>query len=168
MGIPLDEFFLYKNQLMEDMLTDEEIVKLINEDIPVERAYELMYTQVFPCEYVPKTIQDGKTYICCDVDIQKALSKTYLSPTVFIWVFTHRSQLFLPDGGGVRPDKICSKICEKINGSMEYGLGQLDLYSVKRFAPMTDYQGKLMTFYATDFNRFYEPNKRVPTNRKEI
>ena len=29
----LDEFFNYKNQLMEDLLTDETIVKLINENI---------------------------------------------------------------------------------------------------------------------------------------
>lgn len=162
----LEEFFDYKNQLMEDLLTNETIVKLVNEQITLDKAAELAYCNVFPCEYVPETVQDGKTFICFDVDIQEVVNKTYLLPTLYVWVFTHRSRLRLPEGGGVRTDKICSEICRTINGSRKYGLGELNLYSVKRFAPMTDYQGKVMTFYAKDFNRFYDPNKYTPSNRK--
>ena len=125
----------------------------------------LAYTQVFPCEYVPDTVQEGKTYICFDVDVQRAVDKTFLSPTLFVWVFTHRSKLRLPEGG-VRTDKLCSEICKAINGSRKYGLGELNLYSVKRFAPMTDFQGKVLTFYAKDFNRVYDGKKYTPENRK--
>lgn len=164
----LDEFYDYKNQLMEDILTTESIVKLLNDDISIEDAPDkIRYTQVFPCEYVPKTIEDSKTYICFDVDIQKAINKTYLYPTLYVWVFAHRSKLILPNGEGVRTDKLCSEIAKKINGSMEYGLGELDLDSVKRFAPMTDYQGKVMTFKAVDFNHVYNPHKYIPGNRKK-
>lgn len=162
----LQEFFDYKNQLMEDLLTNESIVRLIDDDIPMEEAGDLAYENVFPFEYVPKTVQEGKTYICFDVDIQKSVNKTYLLPTLYIWIFSHRSKLRLPNGGGVRTDKICFEICEAINGSRKYGLGELDLYSVKRFAPMTDYQGKVLTFYAKDFNRTYDPKKATPANRK--
>ena len=133
----LQEFFDYKNQLMKDLLTTKEIVRLINEDVSFENAERLAYTQVFPCEYVPDTAQEGKTYICFDVDIQESLSKTYLLPTIYIWVFTHRSKLRLPEGG-VRTDALCSEIAKTINGSRLYGLGELNLESVKRFAPMTD------------------------------
>lgn len=162
----LQEFFDYKNQLMEDLLTNESIVRLIDDDIPMEEAGDLAYENVFPCEYVPKTVQEGKTYICFDVDIQKSVNKTYLLPTLYIWIFSHRSKLRLPNGGGVRTDKMCSEICKAINGSRKYGLGELDLYSIKRFAPMTDYQGKVLTFYAKDFNRTYDPKKATPANRK--
>ena len=48
----------------------------------------------------------------------------------------------------------------------DVGLGELDLYSVKRFAPITDYQGKIMTFQAKDFNRPSPTGQPVPTNRK--
>lgn len=161
----LDEFFDYKNQLMEDLLTDESIVALINEETPLNKAPTLRYTQVFPYEYVPETVEVGKTFICFDVDIQKPLGKTYLLPTIYVWVFTHKSKLRLPEGG-VRTDKLCSKIAGAINGSRNYGLGELDLNSVKRFAPMTDFQGKLMTFYAKDFNRPFNPHKHTPANRK--
>lgn len=162
----LQDFFDYKNQLMKDLLTHESIVSLIK-DIDMKDADSLAYTQVFPCEYVPETVQDGETYVCFDVDIQNVSNKTFLTPVLYIWVFTHRSKLRLPEGG-VRTDKLCAEICEVVNGSRYYGLGELNLYSVKRFAPMTDYQGKLMTFYAKEFNRQFNGAKSTPTNRKDI
>lgn len=161
----LDEFFDYKNKLMEDLLTNENIVHLLDSNVDLDKATELAYKLVFPCEYVPDTIEHGETYICFDVDVQKSVNKTYLLPTLHVWVFTHRSLLRLPEGG-VRTDKLCSEICKTINGSRGYGLGELNLYSVKRFAVMTDYQGKCMTFHAVDFNKQFDPNKRTPSNRK--
>lgn len=162
----LEEFFDYKNQLMGDLLTNENIVSLIDENIKIEDAESLAYTHVFPCEYVPETVEHGDTFICFDVDIQSVVGKTYLTPVLYVWVFTHKSKLRLPNGGGVRTDKMCVEICKEINGSREYGLGELNLGGVKRFAPMTDFQGKVMTFYAKDFNRKYDPTKHVPSNRK--
>ena len=161
----LNDFFDYKNKLMEDLVTNESIVSLIKDGIDVEKAASLIYTQIFPYEYVPETVQTGGTYICFDVDIQNVSNKTFLTPVLYVWVFAHRSNLRLPEGG-VRTDKLCSEICEAINGSRYYGLGELNLYSVKRFAPMTDYQGKLMTFYAKEFNRQFNGAKSTPVNRK--
>lgn len=161
----LQDFFDYKNRLMEDLLTNKKIVSLLNDQISFDQAEELAYTQVFPLEYIPDTVQDGATYICFDVDITQSSGKTFYSPTLYIWVFAHKDQLRLPEGG-VRTDKLCSEICKSINGSLNYGLGELTLYSVKRFAPMTDYNGKLMTFYAKDFSRQYDGTKSIPANRK--
>ena len=161
----LQELFDYKNKLMEDLLTNEKIVKLINDDIAFEDAASLAYTQVFPCEYVPETAQEGKTYVCFDVDISETVNKTYLLPKIYIWVFAHRSRLRLPEGG-VRTDALCAEIANTINGSRMYGLGELNLYSVRRFAPMTDYQGKVMCYDTCDINRLYENKKPVPTNRR--
>jgi len=163
----LEEFFRYKNQLMDDLLTNEEIVRLLSNDYAtLEEPEQLVYRQVFPYEYIPETIEHGQTFICCDVDIQKAMNKTFLQPALYIWVFAHKSKLRLPNGSGVRVDKLCSEIAKAINGSRNYGLGELDLYSVKRFAPISDYQGKILTFYATEFNRLSPTGKPVPSNRR--
>ena len=164
----LQEFFDYKNQLMEDLLTTPEIVKLIRDDCePMEHPEELAYVKVFPHEYVPETIEHGATYICFDVDIQRSMNKTFLLPTLQVWLFTHKSKLRLPEGG-LRTDALASAIAEKINGSRFYGLGELDLYSVKRFAPISDYHGKVLTFYATEFNRTSPTKKPIPNNRKTV
>lgn len=161
----LDELFDYKNQLIGDLLTREDIVKLIREDLTTETAEELVYTQVFPYEYIPQTVQEGHTFICCDVDIDTVFSQTYLSATLYIWVFTHRSRLKLPEGG-VRTDKLASCIADAINGSFNYGLGRLKLHAVKRFAPMDDFQGKVMIFRTGDFNNLSPIGKKPPANRK--
>lgn len=162
----LAEFFDYKNQLMEDLLTTPSIVRLIDENVSMEDAYSLAYKNVFPYEYIPETVEHGETYICFEVDVSKVANKTYYMPLLYIWIFTHKSLMRLPNGEGVRTDRLCEEICKKINGSREYGLGELDFTSAKRFSPMTDYNGKLMTFTATDFNRQYDGKKHTPTNRK--
>ena len=161
----LSEFFDYKNKLMEDLLTNDEIVKLLDDIAELSDVYTLAYSQVFPYEYIPETVEEAKTFICFDVDIQESISKTFLLPTLYIWVFSHKSKLRLPEGG-VRTDKLASEIAKEINGSRFYGLGELNLYSVKRFAPVTDYQGKVMTFHAKEFNRASPNTRPVPTNRK--
>lgn len=161
----LQDFFDYKNQLMKDLLTSEEIVKLIDKDIPFERAEELAYKNVFPMEYIPDTTNHGVTYICFDVDIMETYNSTFLAPVIYIWVFTHRTNLRLPEGG-VLTDKLCSEICKVINGSRMYGMGELNLSSVKRFAPQTDFQGKCMTFEAIEVNRYHTPVREIPASRK--
>ena len=163
----LEEFFDYKNQLVADLLTNDKIVRLLTDDCTyINNPENLVYNQVFPYEYIPETIEHGQTFICCDVDIQKSVNKTFLLPVLYVWVFTHKSKLRLPEGG-VRTDKLASEISKTINGSRYYGLGELHLYSAKRFAPITDYQGKVLTFQATEFNRFTPTGKPVPANRKQ-
>ena len=163
----LEEFFDYKNQLMNDLLTNEGILRLLSDDAEtVSEPETLMYQQVFPYEYIPDTVEHGQTFICCDVDIRRAMNKTYLLPVLYVWEFTHKSKLRLPDGGGVRTDKLASEIAKTINGSRFYGLGELELNNVQRFAPITDYQGKVMTFQAVDFNRLHPTGMPAPNNRK--
>lgn len=162
----LDEFYDYKNKFVEDIVTNEVIVGLLDGEFTEDGCKKLVYSQVFPYEYIPDTVEEATTFICCDVDVLEVMNKTFLKPTIYVWVFTHKSKLRLPEGG-VRTDKICSEIAKAINGSRYYGLGELELYSVRRFAPMTDYQGKVMTFHAKDFNRQYEHNKSTPSNRKK-
>lgn len=161
----LSEFFDYKNKLMEDLLTNPEVVKLLDDSVEMRNASSLAYTHVFPYEYIPDTVEHAKTFICFDVDVQESINKTFLLPTLYIWVFSHKSKLRLPEGG-VQTDKLVSEIAKAINGSRFYGLGELDLYSVRRFAPVTDYQGKVMTFHAKEFNRTSPNTKPIPSNRK--
>lgn len=163
----LEDFYDYKNQFMNDMLTNEEIVRLLTDDKSIiEEPGKMMYSQLFPYEYVPETMERGQTFICCDVDVQRAVNKTFLEPTLYVWVFTHKSKLRLPNGEGVRTDRLASEIAKAINGSRMYGIGTLDFYSSKRFAPINDYQGKVLTFHANEYNRLSPSGKPIPSNRK--
>lgn len=161
----LEELFDYKNRMMEDLMTNDTIVKLINENVSLEDAGSLIYKQVFPYEYIPDTVEEGHTFICVDVDLLSADNKTFYNPVIYIWEFTHKSKLRLPEGG-VRTDKLASEIAREINGSRYYGLGELSLYSMKRFAPIVDFQGKALVFHAKDFNRPFDGKRPTPANRK--
>ena len=163
----LDEFFDYKNQLMEDLLTNERILLLLDDSYEaLPNPKDLVYRQVFPYEYIPDVVEHGQTFICCEVDIKEAQGKTFLHPVIYIWVFTHKSKVRLPDGKGVRTDRLSAEIFNAINGSRLYGLGELNLDSAKRFSPITDYQGRILTFYTRDFNRLSPGAFPVPANRK--
>lgn len=161
----LDELFHYKNQLLEDMLTDEEIVHLINDDVDLEHAGSLVWDQVMPVEFYPDTVELGRVYVCCDVDVKKVYNSTFYSPVLHIWVFVHKDLLRLKEGG-VRTDKLCHLIDKKINGSLFYGLGKLELQSVNRFSVVSDYTGKVLTYEARDFNKTFDPTKEIPSKRR--
>lgn len=161
----LNEFFDYKNKLMETLCRNEGIVRLVtdSESAPVPN-YELAYTQIYPFEYIPDTVDDGRTFICFDVDIARVYDKTYYEPVLYLWVFTHKSKIHLKQGG-IRTDQLTVEINKELSGSRYFGLGELELYSVGRFSPISDYQGRVMTYTAKDFNR---PgiSKKPPVNRK--
>ena len=164
----LDEFFDYKNQFMQDILTNTEIVKLLHDDYKeVDHPEEYMYTQVFPYAHLPDTVEHGFTFICCDVDISRTYNKTYYQLELDVYIFTHKSKMRLPEGG-VRVDRISAEIARLLDGSRMYGLGELNMSSSKRFAPMADYQGRILTFTCDDFNRTTPTGKPVPPNRKKV
>lgn len=162
----LEEFFDYKNKFMKDLCCNKDIVTLItdkeNSRVP---NHTLAYSQVYPYEFVPETVDNGQTFVCFDVDIAEVLNKTFYVPVLYVWVFTHKSKMRLSTGG-VRTDILASKINKLLNGSRFYGLGELDLRQVGRFSPITDYQGRVLTYYAKDFNR--NGSKQPPSNRKSV
>lgn len=160
----LKELFNYKNQLMQDLCSNPEVVWRVtgNAEASVPN-HDLPYTQVYPYEFVPETVSDGKTFICFDIDITRAPSKTVYIPVIYIFVFTHKSLLRAPDGG-VLIDSIAGAIDTMLNGNRFYGLGELELSSVERFVPIADYYGRVMAYTAKDFNRA-SGKQETPANR---
>lgn len=160
----LDEFFNYKNTLMKDLCCSDSVISLIVDNEGGESPkHSLAYSKIYPYEFIPETVDDAQTFICFDVDIASVINKTYYTPVLYVWVFTHKSKMHLPSGG-VRADQLAVEINKILNGSRYYGLGELDLHSVGRFSPITDYQGRVLTYYALDFNR--HTSKQPPSRRK--
>lgn len=163
-----EEFFDYKNQFIGEICSDSEIVSLLlNEDNPVVPNRILPYSQVFPYEYVPDTESDARSFVCVDVDIVSVPNSTFYTLAMYVWVFAHKSQLRLSNGRGVITDRLASAVDRIANGSREYGLGRLKLMASQRFSPITDYQGRVLTFAAQDFNRDGSKKAPIPANRKK-
>lgn len=164
----LKEFFDYKNQLMKTLCSDARIVKLLTDSSEAAVPnYDIPYHLIFPYEFIPETVSEGKTFICYDVDIIDVQNKTYCKPALYIWVFTHKSKLALPEGG-VRTDELANAIDAVINGSRDFCLGELELDSVTRFVPIIDYQGRCLTYVGSDFNRLHSEGKPAPSRRPPL
>ena len=149
---------------MKTICTTESIVQLLNDsDSVVIPDMALPYKQVFPFEYIPDTVVKAQTFICFDVDVVSVSGKTFLTPALYVWIFTHKSKLRLASGG-VRTDLIASELDKILNGSRYFGLGELDLHTVSRFVPIADYQGRTLTYRTREFNR--SGSKKPPPNRK--
>jgi len=162
----LNEFFDYKNELMKTLCCNEEIVRLVTDSSSAPAPnYDLAYKQIYPYEFIPETVDDGKTFICFDVDIADVVDKTFYLPALYVWAFTHKSKMRLNEGG-IRMDQLAVEINKELIGSRYFGLGELELHSVGRFSPIADYQGRVLTYSARDFNRV-SPSKRPPANRKQ-
>ena len=161
----LDEFFSYKNQFMEDIVTNDTIVQLIAPGTETENAGSLIYTQIFPYENIPETIEYAATFVCTDVDIVRSPGSTTYDLKMYVWVFSHESLMRLPEGG-VRVDRLCHEIAKALDGSHYYGLGSLELVSARRFAPLSEYLGKVLVFEASDWHRPSPTGKPWPSNRK--
>ena len=160
----LKDFFDYKNQLMKDLCTNASVVRLITGDPNTPVPYkELAYKNIFPYQYVPDTVDDGKTLICYDVDVLKVPNRTYYTLALYIWIFTHKSNARLSEGGGLL-DSLASEIDSMLNGNRLYGLGELKLNAADRFFPTKDYLGRELIYGAWDFNR-PSGSKPKPSNR---
>ena len=162
----LEEFFDYKNLLMQDICKNQRMVYLITEDEKASMPnYTLPYSQVFPFEFVPETEDNGRTFVCFDIDMKKsAQTRVTYDLILYIWVFTHKSNLRTRDKR-LRLDDMTSVLCQMLNGNRFYGMGKLELESVDGFTPIADYKGKTMVFVARDWN-LTSADKKLPTNRK--
>jgi len=150
---------------MKDLCTNEKVVRMITGDPNTPVPYrELAYKNIFPYQYIPDTVDEGKTMICYDVDVIKVPNRTYYTLALYIWVLTHKSNARLAEGGGLL-DSIAAEIDSMLNGSRLYGLGELKLNAAERFVPIKDYLGRALTYTAWDFNR-PAGSKPKPSNRK--
>ena len=166
----LSELFDYKNLLMKEICSSQAVASLItdNPDQTVP-AKDLIYSQVFPYEFIPETVDMGQTFICFDVDVAKTLERPYYLLYLYVWVFTHKSKMRL-EKGGVRVDEIVNELDKILEGHKCFGLGDLKLHSVERFTPITDYQGRVLTYTAVDINKLNNDKahaKQIPKNRRQ-
>lgn len=161
----LEELYDYKNEVMRCLCSNPNIVQLLtdSESAPVPN-YDLIYSNIFPYEFIPETVNSAQTFICFDVDIVSVPNKTFYYPALYVWVFTHKSKLRLPQGG-LRLDQLAVEINKEFNGSRRMGLGEMNLQSVGRFVPILDYQGRVLSFLTKDTNR-PRPSQEPPINRK--
>lgn len=145
----------YKNRFMEFLINNKQICSLLTdtdgESIPYDN---LKYTQIFPYDFIPDTIDEQKTFICFDVDIPRVKTLAVTDVYLYVYVFTHKDLMRIPQKG-IRPDLICHVIDTAINGDTTWGFEKLELESCTRMSPPGhDMRGRVLRYRVEDWNRF--------------
>lgn len=146
-----------KRQLIKEMIKDEEIIKAI--DSPeITSPEKLIGTHIFDYHQDPNTINTVITFITIQVHIPESLydtNRTYVNPTVEIWIISHCSHMIvdnIPKVKENRNDYLSMLIDKKFNGHFNLGIGKMDLTSNVEGSYQPDYVYRKMTFKGLDLN----------------
>jgi hypothetical protein len=150
----LTEISTKKERLLKALLTDAEFVRLVaNDDNHPVPGTALRYKQVFPYGWVDETATEAKTFVCFDVDVLSTTKNVSVKNcNIYFWVFSH--QKVAMTSKGVRADLIAEQIDTLLNGSPDYGFGNVKLESFLRSAPNANFYGRVLKYSVQDWNRF--------------
>ena len=146
----LDELKRYKTTLINKIISSGTLVSLIDNSYSVHPS-KLVNRYVFPYPHVIDTVTDEATYVTMKVSVPKVYNKTYKGFSIYIYIFSHEK--LMQTTNGLRTDLIAEEMERLLNGSLDFGLGRLELTSVEDFSPAPKFYGIIMRYEASDFNR---------------
>lgn len=159
----LKEVDLYKQKIIETLLSDDIVVQLLtNDPIHDVPAKDLVYVQVFPYDWMDVTSLTAQAYICLDIDIAGMKSNYAVKDCVMtVWVMCHQQAMSLRGTdnydlsytGGTLRDKLADRIDYLLNGHKDFGFGKVELSRAPRFDPGGRYYGRELIYSVQDYNR---------------
>lgn len=151
----LEELTLYKKKLMKAFCSSEAIAQLLEidgEDVQVGKS--LMYTRVFPYLHRPDISESARSFICFDVSTVAVQNSVIKSVAIDVYVVSHQHLMRLADGKGMRIDVLSSEVDKLLNGSTDYGIGELELKFSEPITSISKYYGRSSRYIVKDFNRY--------------
>lgn len=148
----LQELTDYRKKIMQMLCSDQEIVDLIlNRENSTVPDRSLMYSRVFPYAYTPDETKNTNTYICFRIYVPEVMNKTVKKMGVCFYVFSHQDNI--RTSNGLRPDLIGVALERIFNGSLDLGLGRMQLEGIDDISPATDFHGIAIEYSVLEYNR---------------
>lgn len=147
-----------KNKIIKEFIKDKDIVMAIDSStISKTEPEKLIDTHIFNYNQNPNTLNTVETFITIQVHIPTSLlrSKTYINPTIEIWIISHQKHMKvdnIPKVNINRNDYLSELIDKKLNGRSGFGLGKISLSSNTEASYQQDYVYRKMIFECTDLN----------------
>lgn len=153
-----------KNKIVRDFINDEAIVAAIDSHHPdVHEPEDLIYTHIFDYNQNPYTLREVQTFITIQVHIPEDRTfsrsldgkRTFVKPTIEIWITSNENHMKvdnIPKVTQNRNDYLSTLIDKKLNGSTDYGIGEIQLKSNTESSYEKDYLLRVMIFETKDTN----------------
>lgn len=147
----------YKMNLISSMINHPDLVWLIDKsyidvDGECDSAEELIYENIFPYNYIPKTQTEAKAYVLVKVDVPKTHDKMYKSVVVTIITISHQDIMKVDEKSGTRIDLMGDEIEYLFNGRDDFGFGEMDLVSNIEADINDTHRCRVIRFSVDDFN----------------
>ena len=139
--------------LMRDLCTSPTILELLSMDGKPLDPKTLPYTRVYPFEYAPDVEKDSEAIICFQVTVPFSNRTTGAVKSLYIDTFAIAEQSVMRGKNGMVIDVLSSEIDKLLNGSLNYGLGKMELVSSETWWPITTWHGRRNRYFCNTFNR---------------
>lgn len=126
----------YKNDIMEAIISDEELVQAIHNNNPVftsEKVKDpasLLYKQIFPYKWTAPEVPTRKeVYITMSFDASRMQGGIFNDITFTLYVMVHKDIMRIDTGSDymLRSDFIVEKLEDIFHESLGFGTGRLQL-----------------------------------------
>lgn len=150
----LKEITAYKAKLMEVICTSTSIANLLHvTEGNVLYGKDLAYKQVFPYSYIPTVTEHAQCFVCFNVNVPSSKNNVIKDIQITIYVMCEKKLMRMTDGSGIRIDLMASEVDKLLNGNYSFGLGEMELLSMREFVPIDGYYGNEIRYHVKDFNR---------------
>ena len=156
----LKELGPYKNTILATIIQNENLMKALVHNVPnfldlspVDSPADQIYDRLWPFKYVPKVVEEEKTFITLSLTGFKPVKRVFKASKIFFYVFTH-NELMKTDYGMTRVDFIQSELDTLFNESNELGIGSLEFAGLDDFIFETNhlFVGSALSYRNMDFN----------------
>lgn len=157
----IDQLVDYNQRVVNKVLASQAVMALIANDPELDLESEAAAEweeHVLDHAWIDDTVQEAGAFVTVDVDIPEMSSGTIKEMRVYVEVLVSKTYLPLSPSlfkgcKGNRRDNIVRQIDLLINGSYDFGIGRLDLKSIRTVTTANKFAGKLMTYEVSDFAR---------------
>ena len=157
----IDQLVDYNQLVVNRILASQEVMALIanNPDLNLDSDAAAEWEEhVFDHAWIDETVQEAGAFITVDVDIPSMSSGTIMEMRVYVEVLVSKTYMKLNPSifkgcKGNRRDNIVRHIDLLLNGSLDFGIGRLDLKNIRTVTTANKFAGKLLTYEVSDFAR---------------
>lgn len=146
-----DELYEYKRKVINKLLESEDIINGLDTDL---EPSEITYRNIFPYGAIPYTLTDAGSYITVEITMPQVSTVNYFFKDVLlvINVICH-NDVMRTDFGIPRHDYLSAKICALLNGTTEFGYGEMELVSNTESVFSERHSGRTMRFKTKELTK---------------
>lgn len=125
------EIACYKLTIIKALVSDQEIISLIDSNGEFEYPDDMIYERIFPFDRIPDTEQEAKTYITISVNVPSINKKNDLVKDLIVTAraITHASLMKVKGQNGTRIDLLAARLDTILNERSDLGIGPVSLVS---------------------------------------